>query len=94
MGAGKGLHDLLVLDLREIACQRRQSRGQVRGVTPAAVRRIDIHSMTRRAIDRSEWTTFVDAFSRRHDGWLISVAVEEGLAPRTSSRHWRWRCPN
>jgi hypothetical protein len=31
--------------------------------------------MSRRVIDRSEWTNFVDAFSRRHDGWLISVAV-------------------
>lgn len=24
----------------------------------------------------------MDAFSRRHDGWLISVAIEEGTAPR------------
>lgn len=43
--------------------------------------------MSRRAIDRSEWTNFVDAFSRRHDGWLINVAVEEGSAPRTYVTH-------
>ncbi len=29
-------------------------------------------------IDRSQWAEFVDAFSRQHDGWLISVAVEAG----------------
>jgi hypothetical protein len=33
--------------------------------------------MSRRVIDRSEWTSFVDAFSRRHDGWLVSVAVDQ-----------------
>ena len=38
--------------------------------------------MNRRAINRSEWTSFVDQFSRRHDGWLVSVAVEEDAAPR------------
>ena len=38
--------------------------------------------MSRRVIDRSEWPSFVDGFSRRHDGWLISVAVEEGSQPR------------
>ena len=43
--------------------------------------------MSRRAIDRSEWTDFADAFSRRHDGWLISVAVEEGSAPRRYLTH-------
>ena len=30
---------------------------------------------------------YVDAFSRRHDGWLISVAVEEGSAPRRYLTH-------
>ena len=30
---------------------------------------------------------FVDAFSRCHDGWLISVAVEQGSAPRTYVTH-------
>jgi hypothetical protein len=25
---------------------------------------------------------YVDAFSRRHDGWLVSVAVEKGSSPR------------
>ena len=43
--------------------------------------------MSRRAINRSDWTNFVDAFSRRHDGWLISVAVEEGSAPRKYVTH-------
>ena len=43
--------------------------------------------MSRRAIDRSEWASFADAFSRRHDGWLISVALEEGSAPRQYVTH-------
>ena len=43
--------------------------------------------MSRRAIDRSEWTNFVDAFSRRHDGWLVSVAVDEGSAARRYVTH-------
>ena len=43
--------------------------------------------MTRRAIDRAEWANFVDAFSRRHEGWLISVAVEEGSDPRRYVSH-------
>ncbi|HEX7421362.1 MAG TPA: DUF5335 family protein [Thermoanaerobaculia bacterium] len=43
--------------------------------------------MSRRAINRSEWTNFVDAFSRRHDGWLISVAVEERSTPRRYLTH-------
>ena len=38
--------------------------------------------MSRRVIDRSEWAEFVDAFSRRHDGWLISVAIEEPSSGR------------
>jgi len=42
--------------------------------------------MSRRAIDRREWSQFVDGFSRRHDGWLISVAVEEGTG--LASRHY------
>lgn len=33
--------------------------------------------MSRRVIERAEWPEFVDAFSRRHAGWLISVAVED-----------------
>jgi hypothetical protein len=43
--------------------------------------------MSHRVIDRSEWTNFVDEFSRRHDGWLISVAMEEGSAPRRYVAH-------
>jgi hypothetical protein len=35
-----------------------------------------------RRIQRQEWPAFVDAFSRRHDGWLISVAVEQGSGER------------
>jgi hypothetical protein len=38
--------------------------------------------MSRRAIDRQEWPEFVDGFSRRHEGWLISVAVEDDAAAR------------
>lgn len=38
--------------------------------------------MSRRVIDRAEWVDYVDAFSRRHDGWLISVAVHEGPGSR------------
>ena len=41
-----------------------------------------IYSMSGRAIDRQEWRAFVDAFSRRHDGWLVSVAVEQDAGPR------------
>ena len=43
--------------------------------------------MSRRAIDRSEWTNFVDAFSRRHDGWLVCVAIEDGSASRRYMAH-------
>lgn len=43
--------------------------------------------MSRRVIDRAEWADYVDAFSRRHDGWLVSVAVEEGSAPRRYVTH-------
>jgi hypothetical protein len=38
--------------------------------------------MSRRVIDRQEWAAFVDGFSRRHDGWLISVASERGADAR------------
>lgn len=38
--------------------------------------------MSHRVIDRAEWVDYVDAFSRRHDGWLISVAIAEGTGSR------------
>ena len=38
--------------------------------------------MSRRVIDRAEWIDYVDAFSRRHDGWLVSVAVDEASNAR------------
>ena len=38
--------------------------------------------MSQRVIDRREWVGFADGFSRRHDGWLISVALEEGPTTR------------
>jgi len=38
--------------------------------------------MGRYPIERQEWPAFVDGFSRRHDGWLISVAVEQGAGAR------------
>ena len=38
--------------------------------------------MSRRIIDRQQWPEFADAFSRRHDGWLISVGVENEGAER------------
>lgn len=28
------------------------------------------------AVDRSQWTELFDFFSRRHEGWLVSVSVE------------------
>ncbi|MGZ4809987.1 MAG: DUF5335 family protein [Thermoanaerobaculia bacterium] len=37
--------------------------------------------MSDRQIDRNEWREFLDGFSRRHEGWLISVSVEEGTSP-------------
>jgi len=27
-------------------------------------------------IDRSEWRETLDSFSRRHDGWLVSITIE------------------
>lgn len=48
--------------------------------------------MSRRVIDRSEWASFVDVFSRCHDGWLISIGVEEGASPRRYvTRDWPLR---
>ena len=38
--------------------------------------------MSQRVIDRREWVGFADGFSRRHDGWLVSVALEEGSTTR------------
>src|SRR5687767_10252685 len=38
--------------------------------------------MSRRSIDRRDWVSFVDGFSRRHRGWLISVTVEQPGAER------------
>lgn len=38
--------------------------------------------MGHRSIERSEWQRFVDSFSRQHDGWLISVSVDEGAVQR------------
>ena len=43
--------------------------------------------MRRRAIDRSEWANFVDAFSRRHAGWLICVAVQTASGSRRYVAH-------
>lgn len=43
--------------------------------------------MSRRVIDRAEWVDYVDAFSRRHDGWLISVAVDEDSNARRYLTH-------
>ena len=73
-----------------LAAKRRNARpshAAVPRVTPAVARGADIRSMSHRAIDRSEWTSFVDAFSRRHDGWLVSVAVEEAPAARRYVAH-------
>ena len=28
-----------------------------------------------RSIERSDWAGFVDAFSRQHEGWLVSLSV-------------------
>jgi hypothetical protein len=54
----------------------------VRRVTPGMVWPADIRGMSRRAIDRAEWVDYVDAFSRRYDGWLITVSVEDGSDAR------------
>lgn len=43
--------------------------------------------MSRRVIDRAEWADYVDAFSRCHDGWLISVAVDEASDARRYVAH-------
>jgi hypothetical protein len=38
--------------------------------------------MRRRLIDRAEWAEYLDGFSRRHEGWLVSIATKEGPKPR------------
>jgi uncharacterized protein DUF5335 len=43
--------------------------------------------MSRRDIDRQQWPAFVDAFSRRHGGWLISVGVENTGTERQYLAH-------
>lgn len=43
--------------------------------------------MERREIDRRQWQEFVTAFSRRHDGWLVSVALEEEGGARRYLAH-------
>jgi hypothetical protein len=42
----------------------------------------DIRLMSQRVIDRRDWVGFADGFSRRHQGWLISLALEEGATTR------------
>lgn len=32
--------------------------------------------MNTREIDRAEWREVLDSFSRRHDGWLVSITIE------------------
>ena len=56
-------------------------------VTPRTAGAADIRRMSRRIIDRDGWADYVDAFSRRHDGWLISVAVEEPSNTRRYLAH-------
>lgn len=34
-----------------------------------------MNTMTTREIPRNEWTRFFDAFSRRHENWLVTVEV-------------------
>ena len=38
--------------------------------------------MSHRPIEPRKWSEFLDGFSRRHDGWLISVAVERQAGER------------
>ena len=35
-----------------------------------------------RVIERRDWSEFARGFSRRYEGWLISVAVERGAGDR------------
>jgi hypothetical protein len=42
--------------------------------------------MNSRLIDRSEWVDYVDSFSRSHEGWIISIAVEDGGRHRILTR--------
>ena len=62
---------------------RALSREGVLPVTLPVAQKADIRRMSRRVINRSEWASFVDAFSRCHDGWLVSLGVEEGASPRS-----------
>jgi hypothetical protein len=34
-----------------------------------------MEQMVTREIPRSEWTEFFDGFSRRHEGWLVTIEV-------------------
>ena len=65
-----------------VRCDATRSRPPVRRVTPRVFAATDIRGMSRRVIDRGEWVGFLDAFSRQHDGWLVSVAVERGRGGR------------
>ena len=40
--------------------------------------------MRHRVIDRQDWSEFAQGFSRRYEGWLISVSVER----RAGDRHF------
>jgi Family of unknown function (DUF5335) len=34
-----------------------------------------MNTMTTREIPKEEWTGFFDAFSRRHEGWLVTIEI-------------------
>jgi hypothetical protein len=35
-----------------------------------------------REIEQAKWQEFAEAFSRKHDGWLVSISVESGRGKR------------
>ncbi len=48
--------------------------------------------MPRDEIPRSSWSAFCEAFSRQHEGWLVSVALRKSL-PRPVQRRGRGTAP-
>lgn len=52
--------------------QENQARAAVPGPGPEPAGQVS------REIPRGEWLSFLDSFSRQHEGWLVSMEVAEG----------------
>ena len=48
--------------------------------------------MATREIDQAEWTSFFDAFSRQHNGWLVTIeATGTEIGPKIERQNLRLR---